>query len=80
MAAIALRKQDIIRRKAIAKRDKEAREAKIDEQTQRALNRDQHIQDCTDKWNLDNADAIDAFKKYEEIKALSEKGEDLDET
>jgi hypothetical protein len=78
-AAIALRKQDIIRRKAICKRDKEAREAKIDEQTQRALNREQHIQECSDKWQVDNGDAIDTFKKYEEIKALQEQGAELDD-
>jgi len=78
-AAIELRKQDIIRRKAIAKRDREAREAKIDEQTQRGLNRENFILEAQEKFATDNAEATETFAKYQAAKELQDNGGDLDE-
>jgi hypothetical protein len=49
-AAVALRKQDIIRRKAIAKRDREHRDQRIDEKQQRDIARQTALQEANDAW------------------------------
>lgn len=79
VAAIALRKQDIIRRKAIAKRDKEAREAKIAEKEQRALNREQAILEANEKFLSDNADNIDKFTQFKALCEARDRGDEMDE-
>ncbi len=51
---LAMRKQDIIRRKAIAMRYNENRERKIYENEQLLLNRESYILQVQEKFNLDN--------------------------
>lgn len=63
--AIALRKQDIIRRKAITKRDTEFREEKIKEKQTRAENRETFLLEASEKFAADNADAIEAHARYQ---------------
>jgi len=63
----------------MAKRDKEAREAKIDEKKQRELNRETYVLEALDKFNNDNGDQIETHQRYVALKECKERGEDIDE-
>lgn len=54
--AIALRKQDIIRRKALTRKSRENREAKIKASEERAVNRETYLNDAQEKFKEDNRD------------------------
>lgn len=80
--AVALRKQDIIRRKALTRKARENREAKIKASEERAVNRETYLNDACEKFKEDNRDQIEAYEKWEEeerIKASQEYGEELDD-
>ena len=78
-AAVALRKQDIIRRKAIAKRDREHRDQKIDEKQQRDQARQTAIQEANDAWLAANQEAIDKYAQWQELRAKKEREEEIPE-
>lgn len=81
-SAISLRKQDIIRRKALTRKAKEQRESSIKAAEERAVNRESYMSDAADKFKEDNREAIEAFEKWQEeerIKASQEYGEELDD-
>jgi hypothetical protein len=77
--AIALRKQDIVRRKAITKRDIEFREEKLKETVTRAENRELSLLESAEKWAVDNESAVEAFHRYNRLVESRDKGDELDE-
>jgi len=70
--AVAARKQDITRRKALARRAKEDRENKIRLSEERAVNRVQYLADAEEKFKDENREAIEAFEKYQEEQKLKD--------
>jgi hypothetical protein len=81
-AALALRKQDIIRRKDLTRRARDNREVKLRQQEERANNREAYLSDAQEKFKEDNREQIELFEKWEEeerIKASQEYGEELDD-
>ena len=76
--AIALRKQDIIRRKALAKRASEIREAKIAEKAKREQDRETFLNEARDKFTADNEALIEACNRYAALQAKREAGEEID--
>jgi|LauGreDrversion4_2_1035121.scaffolds.fasta_scaffold508027_3 hypothetical protein len=81
-SAISLRKQDIIRRKALTRKARENRESRIKAAEERAVNRENYMNDAADKFKEDNREAIEAFERWQEeerIKANQEYGEELDD-
>lgn len=81
-AALALRKQDIIRRKDLTRKARDNREAKLRQQEERTTNREVYLSDAQDKFKEDNREQIELFEKWEEeerIKASQEYGEELDD-
>lgn len=76
---IALRKQDIVRRKAIYKRDTEFREDKIKEKQTRAENRETFLLEAGEKFATDNAETIENCHKYQRLVEARDKGEEIDE-
>jgi len=80
--AISLRKQDIIRRKALTRKARENREQKQKADEERKVNRENYLNEAQDKFKEDNRDQIEAFEKWEEeerVKAAQEYGEELDD-
>lgn len=65
-SAISLRKQDIIRRKASTRKARENRESKIKAAEERAVNRENYLNDAADKFKEDNREAIEAFERWQE--------------
>ena len=61
--AIEGRKTDITRRKALQKKAKEDREMKQNQFAERNKNREANLEESRTKFNEDNADQIEAFKK-----------------
>jgi hypothetical protein len=79
-SALALRKQDIIRRKAQTKRSRENREAKIKSDEERATNRENYLKEALEKFQEDNKEQIDTYTQYvedERVKAEQEYGEEV---
>lgn len=61
---IALRKQDIIKRKAANKRDIEYRQEKIKEKQIRAESKEVFLLEALDKFNTETAEAVETYNKY----------------
>ena len=79
---ITTRKQDIIRRKALAKKAVEDRETRIAQSEERAANREQYLIDMQEKFNEDHREEIEAFERFQEDKKLKESeeyGEEADD-
>ncbi len=79
---VATRKQDITRRKALAKRAKEDREAKIAASQERAVNRENYLLEAEERFKAEHAEEIETYEKYMEEqaqKASQEYGEEMDE-
>jgi len=77
--AIALRKQDIIRRKAMTRRARENREQKIKAAEERSVNRETYLNEALEKFKDDNKEQIESYEKFEEeekIKKEQEYGEE----
>lgn len=64
--AIGTRKQDIIRRKAIYKRNKEEKTSREEAKATREANREQYLVDKEAEYNEANKDDIEAYRKWEE--------------
>ena len=62
--AIQLRKQDIIRRKALTKKARENRESRIKQGEERTVNRENYLNEAQDKFKEDNRGSIEAYEKY----------------
>ena len=80
--AVSARKQDISRRKALAKKAKEDREAKIKASEERKINRATCLEEAENKFKDERKEEIEAFARYQEEqekKAGQEYGEELDE-
>lgn len=77
-SAIALRKQDIVRRKALAKRAQENREAKIAEKEKHGQDREAFLTEAREKFNTDNEALIETCNKYAALQAKREAGEEID--
>ena len=77
--AIAGRKQDITRRKALQQRAREVRAGKIQEAEDRKKAREEYVLDMEDKWREDTAGALETYEKYVARKAKKEAGDELNE-
>lgn len=62
--AVALRKQDITRRKAMARSAREDRELKITAAEERERNREQYLIDGEEKFKEEHAEELGAYEKY----------------
>ena len=77
--AIAGRKQDITRRKALQQRAREVRSGKQKEAEDRKTAREEYVLDMEDKWREDTAPQLENYEKYIARKAKKESGEELNE-
>lgn len=81
-SVIELRKQDIIRRKAVNKKAREDREQRITQADERTANRELFIKDAEEKFNEDHKDEIESFEKWKaekDAKEREEYGEEMDD-
>lgn len=62
--AIAGRKQDITRRKALQQRAKETRAGKLTEAEDREKAKEEYVLEMEDKWREDTAEQLANFEKY----------------
>lgn len=62
--ALATRKQDITRRKALTKKAKEDREAKIKSSEERKINRANYLEEAENKFKDERKEEIEAYAKY----------------
>lgn len=81
-SVIELRKQDIIRRKALNKKAREDREQRIQQSEERETNRKQYLVDAEEKFKEDHREEIVNYEKWlaeKEAKEQEEYGEELDD-
>ena len=77
--AIAGRKQDITRRKALQQRAKETRAGKLTEAEDREKAKEEYVLEMEDKWREDTAEQLANFEKYIARQAKKASGEELNE-
>lgn len=80
--AVALRKNDIVRRKALSKKAAKDREDKIADSETRANNLETYLIEAEEKFKDDHRDEIEAYERYQEElrnKDANEYGEEEDD-